>query len=259
MDKVIEKLKSDPQVNAAFITGSGSIGNKKFYSDIDLVVILNENKDNLYCLYKFTNDVFTEVFFFDLKDLERIFSLTSVVSDHFDAIFIDWLKKSEILFDKSGVLSSLKSKLAHIGISSVSDKSKLGYWQRINHNYITDKRYFDSGDEIYLKALEIKLFYSMEQLICSYFAFRDLPWRGEKNAVLYLRENDKDFYDLFERYIKSSKIDEKFDLYSNMFDMVHTGKYKKWDKSVMAILDKDYKLKSKEDLNLSWLPLTFGE
>lgn len=257
MDKVIEKLKSDPQVNAVFITGSGGVGNRNGYSDIDLVVVLSENNDNLYCLYKFTDDIFTEVFFFDLKDLERISLLKKIASDDFDAIFIDWLKKSEILFDKSGDLTSLKSKLVDIDMSNVSKKSKFGYWQRINHNYITDKRYFDSGDELYLTALEIKLFYSMEQVICSYFAFRDLPWRGEKNAVLYLRENDKDFYELFERYIKSSKIDERFRVYSDMFDMAHNGAYRKWESDFLVVLDKNYEPKIKEDSNLGWITGAF--
>ena len=256
MDKVIEKLKSDPQVNAVFITGSVSVGHKKSYSDIDLVVILNENKDNLYCLYKYTEDIFTEVFFFDLNDLERMRSLKSIPSDNFDAIFIDWLKKSDIIFDKSGALVDLKSKLVDIELFNVSDKSKLGYWQRINHNYITDKRYFDSGEDLYLTALEVKLFYSMEQVICSYFAFRDLPWRGEKNAVLYLRENDKDFYELFEKYIKSSKVDERFRTYSDMFCMVHNVVYKPWYKHNLTILGKNFELKLDSDV-LDWIKVIF--
>jgi predicted nucleotidyltransferase len=52
LDEIIEKLKSNDDVDAVFITGSQTTQEAKSYSDIDLVVILKENKNELYSLYR---------------------------------------------------------------------------------------------------------------------------------------------------------------------------------------------------------------
>lgn len=257
LNNVIEKLKSHNDVDAVFLTGSNAINKSKLYSDIDLVVILNTNKNSLYSLYRWTEGVFTEVFFFDLKDIERILSSKSIDSDHFDAILLDWIKKSHIYFDKSGILTKLKIKSPEINISNRSIRSKEGFLQRINHNYITDKRYFESKDPIYHEALEIKLFYSMEQIICAYFAFRDIPWRGEKNAILYIKDNAQDFYKLFKEYTSTSSLTERFQIYSKMFECVFTDVYKKWKQGDILVLKKDFSVVNPNEPTMIYLKSLF--
>ncbi len=248
LNKAIENLKLNNDVDAVFLTGSNAINQSKSYSDIDLVVILKENKNSLYSLYKWIDGIFAEIFFFDLSDMQRIASATNIDSDNFDAILFDWIKKSNIYFDKSGLVTNLKLKALEVDTSHVSEKSKKGYWQRINHNYIADKRYFDSGDQIYHEALEMKLFYSMEQVTCAYFTLRDIPWRGEKNAILYMKENAKDFYELFQSYTSAVTLHERFKAYSEMVDLVFTDEYKKWTKENEIILKKDFSVAEKDDL-----------
>jgi len=240
LDNIIEKLKSNNEVDAVFLTGSQSNQEAKTYSDIDLVVILKGNENKLYSLYRWIDGIFAEIFFFDLADLKRIASSNTIDSENFDAILLDWIKKSNIYFDKSGVLTELKSKAQKIDTSYQSGKSKKGFWQRINHNYIADKRYFDSREPLYHEALEIKLFYSMEQVICAYFAFRDIPWRGEKNAVLYLKDKAPDFYKLFQNYTSATSLNQRFEAYSKMFEAVFTDEYKKWTEDDEIILMKDF-------------------
>lgn len=240
LDKIIEKLKSDDNVDAVFITGSNHNSEAKAYSDIDLVVIFKENKDELYCMYEWIDGIFAEIFFFDLNDLKRIVSSKKLDAESFDAILLDWIKKSSIYFDESGTLAELKSKVQNIDVLSQSDRSKEGFWQRTNHNYTVDKRYFDSGNPLYHEALEIKLFYSMEQVICAYFAFRDIPWRGEKSSISYLKENDSNFYQLFKNYTSATSLEERFEAYSKMFESMFTDKYVKWTKENRIIIKKDF-------------------
>ncbi|MEK7634889.1 MAG: nucleotidyltransferase domain-containing protein [Patescibacteria group bacterium] len=247
LDQTIEKLKSNDEVDSVFLTGSHSNQEAKAYSDIDLVIILKENKNKLYSLYRWIDGVFADIFFFDLVDLKRISESKKIDSDNFDAILLDWIKKSNIYFDKSGILTELKSKASEINTSQPSDKSKKGFWQRINQNYVVDKRYFDSEDPLYHEALEIKLLYSMEQVICAYFAFRDIPWRGEKNAILYLKDNAPDFYKLFQNYTSATSLTERFEAYSQMFDSIWTNDYKKWTANNETILKKDFSVADPND------------
>ena len=259
LDRIIEKLKLNRDVDAMLITGSLGVGKSKPYSDIDLVVILKENKNSLYSLYKWIGGIFAEIFFFDMSDIQRINTSKNIDSDNFDAILLDWVKKSNIYFDKSGVTTYLKSKSSEIDISLVSEKSKNGYCQRINHNYITDKRYFESGDKIYHESLEMKLFYSMEQIICGYFALRDMPWRGEKNAILYMKENAKDFYKMFQDYTSATSLIERFKAYSHMVELVFTKEYKKWTTDTEIILKKDFSVADEKDSASIYVKSLFQE
>lgn len=60
--------------------------------------------------------------------------------------------------------------------------------------------------------------------------FRDIPWRGEKNAIKYLKKEASEFYDLFVKYYKSSKLEDKFRYYSQMVEHVFISEYSLWSK-----------------------------
>ena len=227
LDKIIEKLKSNDDVDAVFLTGSHGTQEAKAYSDIDLVIILKENKNNLYSLYRWIDGVFADIFFFDLIDLKRIRDCAGKYENPMDGAFMSWLKKADIKFDKSGSLSALKNKASGNEEFPVPTKDKDSFWQKINYNLVANKRYFESNDPLYLEALELRLLYSVIEAICGYVAFRDIPWRGEKEAVKYLKNNHPDFYNIFKSYSISNNLADKFRFYEQMVDLVFTDKYKK--------------------------------
>lgn len=252
LDKIIEKLKSNSDVDAVFLTGSHGTKEFKPYSDIDLVVILKENKNELYSLYRWIDGVFADIFFFDLADLKRIGESKDIDSDNFDSILLDWIKKSSIYFDKSGVLTELKSKASKIDTAHPSNRSKKGFWQKINYNFVANKRYFGSNDPLYMEALELRLLYSLIEVICGYIAFRDIPWRGEKEAVKYLKNNHPDFYNIFKSYSTSNNLTDKFRFYEQMINLTFTDQYKKWIEEDITLLKKDYSIVGSDSSTLSY-------
>ena len=247
LDKIIEKLKSNDDVDAVFITGSYSNQEAKPYSDIDLVIILKENKNELYSLYRWVDGIFADIFFFDLADLKRIEDGAGKHENPMDSTFMSWLKKSDIKFDKSGSLSALKNEADESDESSIPTKDKDSFWQKINYNFVANKRYFESNDLLYLEALELRLLYSVIEVICGYLAFRDISWRGEKEAVKYLKNNHQDFYDIFKSYSISNNLADKFRFYEQMIELVFTDKYKKWTKKDEIILKKDFSIINHDD------------
>ncbi len=247
LDKITEKLKLHNDINAVFITGSHGTKESKSYSDIDLVIILKENKNNLYSLYCWIDDIFADIFFFDLVDLKRIENCAGKYENPMDSVFTSWLKKADIKFDKSGNLSTLKNKTDKSGESPVSTKEKDGFWQKINYNFVANKRYFESNDPLYLEALELRLLYSVIEVICGYIAFRNIPWRGEKEAVKYLKNNHLNFYNVFKSYATSNNLIDKFQFYEQMINLVFTGEYKKWTEKDEVILKKDFSIINQDD------------
>lgn len=257
LDKIIEKLKLSDEIDAVFLTGSHGTKDSKTHSDIDLVIILKENKNNLYSLYRWIGGVFADIFFFDLADTERIGNCAGKYENSMDSTFMSWLKKADIKFDKSGSLSELKNKEDRDEKSPVSTKDKDSFWQKINYNFVANKRYFESNDPLYLEALELRLLYSVIEAMCGYIALRDIAWRGEKEAVKYLKNNHQDFYDIFKSYSISNNLADKFRFYEQMVDLVFTDEYKKWTDQDEIILKKDFSVAEPDDSAVSYVKSLF--
>lgn len=258
LTKIIEKLQVSNGIDAVFLTGSHGVKESKSYSDIDLVVILKENKNNIYSLYRWIDGIFADIFFFDLADLERINKNINKLDNPTDGVFIDWLKKADIKFDKSGTLSGLKNVIKNSKESPLSNVSKDSFWQKINYNFVTNKRYFESKDPLYLEALEVRLLYSVVEVICGHLSFKNIAWRGEKGAVTYLKNNHPDFYNLFTEYSKSSSLNVRFGLYTQMIDLVFTNEYKKWTENDEIIIKKDFSVVNRDDEAVSYIKSLFN-
>ncbi len=258
LKKIIEKLQAIEDVDSVFITGSYGIANPKPYSDIDLVIILKKNKNGIYSFYRWIDGVFADIFFFDLADLKRIKSKAEKLKNPMDSIFMAWLKKADIKFDKSRTLSNMKLTADKNETAVVLIKEKQTFWQKINYNFVANKRYFDSNNELYREALELRLLYSVIELICGFLALRNVAWRGEKEAVLYLKSNHPDFYKLFQEYSKSATLETRFGLYEQMCRMTFTDDYKKWTENDEILIKEDLSIGNPEDFAVKYVKSLFS-
>jgi hypothetical protein len=252
LKQLIENLRAKDDVDAVFLTGSYG-ADLKPYSDIDLIIILKENTEKISSLYTWIDNTFADIFFFDHKDLNRIENTKELSPNNMDGIFVAWLDKATIQFDKSGIITKLKSSTTDLMERMEIPKSeKDSCSQKINYNFVANKRYFESGDTLYHEALLMRLLYSVSEIISGYFEFRDIPWRGEKGAVKYLKENDAIFYDNFLKYTKSVLIEEKFKYYTEMFQLVFTEQYKIWSTGDIFPQPKDRVAVEENELKEYW-------
>lgn len=258
LNKLIENLKNKDEVDAVFVTGSQSLGEQKLYSDIDLVVIFKENTQKLFSIFQFIDDKPADIFFYDLALLKKLKSDAEIPANTMDAVLIGWLEKATIEFDKSGIVTSMKEdvenliKKLHVPATEMKKFESL-----INAGYITNKRYFESNDVEYLEALEIKMLYDLNNILMGYFEFRNIPWRGEKMVLKYLRENDRKFYNLYMSCLREPSIKEKFETYSVLVKSVFYGNYGFWEKDVInPYIKGTLESKDREKLVNYWKKLT---
>lgn len=254
--QIIEKLKIAPNVDAVFLTGSQGSEHKP-YSDIDLVIILDEHVHDLTSLYTWIDNKFADIFFFDHADLERIEASKELPGNAMDAVFVSWLQKATIQFDKTEKLTGLKNKADDLNKKiSIPKSEKDLFWQKINYNFVANTRYFESNDPAYHEALEVRLLYSVSEVFTGYFEFRDILWRGEKTAMKYLKENDADFYNAFVAYTKAVDLSDKFHKYSDLVKMVFTDGYKLWNKGDVLPQAKDRARTNEAELIKYWNEMT---
>jgi len=234
LETIIKNLESNNDVDAAFLAGS-FVNDKRPYSDIDLIIILKKNVECIKSVFTWIDGIFADIFFFDLENIDNTMNANwSPAISHerkhlMNSLLIHWLKEGAVQFDKSGKLTELKSK--EVNLNKVGKGIKEWCWLEINYSLETNNRYFNSNDPIYQEALEMRLLLrSIPQLIEGYFAFRDIPWRGEKNAVKYFKEKDSVFYSKFLGFSKSSLLKDRFEYYKQMVDLIFTSDYSLWSK-----------------------------
>ena len=237
LSEVIDHLSRSPRVKALFTTGTTATGLGPS-SDIDLVVILDTNEDGIKSAYTMIGSRFADIFFFDVDFVNRVAQLKSVPANGFEGIFVTWLAKGKIEKDERGLLAEVK-KQSEVTAKrfDISFEEKQGIWFKANYNFIANQRYFRSEEELYHKALEIRLLYSVTELIVAYFTLRDLPWRGEKEAMGYFERDDTGMLQLFMDYVRSPSLTQRFDLYEKLFKAVMYGDFQAWDTNFLIVKD----------------------
>ena len=235
LNKIIKNLEMKPEVDAVFSTGSYGTKMSKSYSDLDLVIIFNENNRDIKAIYTLIEGKFADIFFFDRADLNRLFEAKEYPTNAWDTVLVSWLQKASVFFDKSGELSKLIDKVKKVNSFSVSAKGQRDFWQKINYNFVANERYFKSGDLFYHEALEMRLLYSVSELISGYFVLRNIPWRGEKEANKFLKQSAPDVYLLLQKYWRANNLAERFNIYVELVDKVLTDDYGKWKKDDVIV------------------------
>jgi predicted nucleotidyltransferase len=234
LKNIIENLKNKEEVDAVFVTGSQGLGEQKSYSDIDLVVVFRENTQKLFSMFQYIDGKPADIFFYDISLLEKLKSDKEIPANTMDAVLIGWLEKATIEFDKSGTVTSMKVDVENLKKKLQVPMTEMKKFESlINAGYITNRRYFESNDSEYLEALEIKMLYDLNNILMGYFEFRNIPWRGEKLVLKYLRENDRMFYNLYMSCLRAPYIKEKFETYLVLVKNVFCGDYDLWDKDVI--------------------------
>lgn len=241
---VIKHLSARNEVVSLFTTGTTASGLNPS-SDIDLVVILADNQKGIRSAYTTIENRFADIFFFDTAFVKRVSEMENIPGNGFEGMFVTWLAKGVIEKDVSGDLAQLKTRAEKKARSfSISLEEKQESWFKINYNFIANQRYFKSEDTVYHKALEIRLMYSVVELLVAYFTLREIPWRGEKEAITYLEKNDTKTLESFTSYTKSHSLSEKFDAYKSLFRSVLHGNFQEWKNDFFLVKDEKNQLKA---------------
>ncbi len=235
LNTLIESLKLEEDVDALFIAGSQGEGNHEPYSDIDIVVIFKENTQKLRSLFQWIDNKPADIYFFDHVDLKNLQNVDRIPANKIDAVLINWLEKNTIEFDKSGLLTELKTHIEELKKKFFVPEAEMKLFeQKINIGYITNRRYFESNNPIYHEALETKLLQDIYNVLIGYFEFRNIPWRGEKFALKYLKNNDLTFYNQYMKAVAAGSLKDKFDLYSRVVTSVFNSNHALWSKDKIA-------------------------
>jgi predicted nucleotidyltransferase len=235
LDSVIKILTDKSEVDSILVLGSVKTNDFKPYSDIDLVVVLDESvKPKLSSCFCHIGQNIGDIYFFYTDKIDKLISSYEKLDiNSIEGKLVYWLGTGEILCDKNGRLKKLKGKQIK---TEITDSRKYQGWFRINFNYAHNLRMFNSKDALYRQALEVRLLYTTMELLPYYLELRNIPWRGEKAAVNYFRESQPEFLGKFFACIRAKDLDTKFGLYSELVKDTLQGIGELWDETTAAIV-----------------------
>lgn len=121
---MVGRLETKAEVDAVFLTGSFGASHASTASDIDIVIILKENRVQIKSVYQIIDGAFADIFFFDLADVRRILASEKIEGDSIDGILVSWLMAAKVLFDKSG-LTTKAVRHAPQGVFTVKEKARV--------------------------------------------------------------------------------------------------------------------------------------
>jgi len=216
---LINNLKAKKEVDAVFITGSFAVSKTSSASDLDLVIVLKNNKEKIKSVYEKIHGIFADIFFFDKTDLKRLVRAKKLDGNSMDGILLSWIQKADIKFDKSGLLTKIKRWASKIHLF-ISEADKKDILQKISYSYNRNERYFKSKNKKYLEILNILLINSVIELVIGFLTLRNKPWRGEKDAIAFIEKRSPSFRHLFLKLNKAMSIESKMKIYKKMVKKV---------------------------------------
>ncbi len=234
LDQVLSELTQNHMVDGILLMGSATKHPMNKFGDIDMAIVVNELPENVLSVNTYIENRFAEIFFYSNDEILALLAKDKVDPDKKDGWIVNWLRDGKIVTDKSGLLHRLRERLSTI-YDEVTDALSYSSWRRINYNYVQNTRYFKSGEPQYLKALDVRLLYSIAEVFFGYFNVRKIPWRGEKEAIHWLEEHDHEFLSLFQDYLQEVNRDRKMDLYKQLAEKALEPTGGLWNSKITVI------------------------
>ena len=128
-----------------------------------------------------------------------------------------WLTNGTIAYDRGGRLARAQTAAQAGAVRLAADEHAIySVWFRANYNLRHARRLLAASDPAVLLALDLRLLYSLYDLVPAYFILRGLPWTGEKAAARHWQARDPEFMALLEAALTTADRRRKVALYEQL-------------------------------------------
>lgn len=197
LEAVIARLAAHDAVDGILLMGSTGAGILTPASDYDLLLVLAELPVPLRMVNTWIDGRLTEVYCTTVRGVERIAADPAAYSDvDEEGAIAAWLRTGRIAHDRAGRLARAQQAARAAPPPALPGEREIyAAWLKIGYNVAQAKRYLSSDDPISQEAVDLRLLYSLMEVVAHYFTVRGLRWRGEKPALQYLAAHDPAYLD----------------------------------------------------------------
>ena len=221
LDDVARRLAAHPAVHGAALLGSGQRSALNSASDIDLLIVVDEDRATLRGAVTQIDGRMGDVIFATTREIAEIAEIADAASARDAGAWVGMiashLESARILLDRNGDLARAQIQARRSSVASEAEPgAAYRAWNKINYDRQHNRRMLTSDDPAYAAALDSRMLYGLDDAFTGYFATRGMRWRGEKAAVSHLREHDPAFLTLFQQALAEQDRSEKFALYEQL-------------------------------------------
>jgi predicted nucleotidyltransferase len=213
LDELVARLSRRDSVEGVVLVGSTGTKELRPNSDYDVLIILDEPAVPLLVGLTTIGGRLTDLLFATTSEVEDLLSGARPPAEAWEGRLARWVREGTIVFDRNGRLQALKRKPSDQSPLSPHDALSHGTWFSLNYNLAQNRRIAASADPVDRTALELRLLYSVFELVQGYFSFRRMDWSGEKVAVRYLAEHDPDYLAAVRACLDEVDLDRRMALY----------------------------------------------
>jgi hypothetical protein len=217
LETTVSRLAACPAVDGVLLTGSTANLGLTVTSDYDLLIVLDDPLP-LHVGLGHLEGRLADLAFTSIDLLDRMVADPDGTAGLPLAWpIVRWLTNGTIAYDRDRRLARAQAAAQDGALRLPPDQHAIySVWFRANYNVRHARRLLASSDPAVLLALDLRLLYSLYDLVPAYFILQDLPWVGEKVAVRHWQTRDPEFRALLEAALAAPDRRQKVALYEEL-------------------------------------------
>lgn len=218
LDTLVAHLARQAAVSGILFMGTTGTAALTPTSDYDLLLVFDALPVPLRLVTTWVDDRFTEIYCTTTQAVERVAAdPASFVDGSDECILLTWLREGRIVHDRDQILTTAQPCARQESRPVMRSATDIAEARRgISYNVAQLHRYLASDDPVSQVVVDLRLLYSLFEVVFHYFPVRHLPWRGEKTAVRYWQEHDPDYLALLNPYLAEGDRRRKAKLYEDL-------------------------------------------
>ena len=209
--KKIEQLQEYDRYQSAYIFGSVVRGEQNKDSDLDVMVVVNENNDCKEINHPIINGIKLDLTFRSIQQIRKINEEVVQKGER-----IPMLAESIIIFDKTGELTQLKNRFKNIKRKKATKKDFHQIHFMLYHADNKAKRNLKDDKPTAFLALSINL----NDVLRFHYHINGKWWLSNKRLLPDLRKWDYKMAELIEKFVATSDLSRKYEVWSKILDHV---------------------------------------
>ena len=214
IDEVARRLACQTQVDGVVMMGSGGRAALSPSSDIDLLVLLGAEAPLLFMLSTTILERLAEVYFASSADLMALAQGQAAHASSYQVTLMGWIASGQILFDRAGRVGELRAQLAQSDWASLpADGELYDAWYATNYDLVQTQRLLGTQDPIVQMKADLRLLFMVDQLWSRYFLVRRLVGMSQKASIIWMADNDPEFFARMQALLLEPQRERKFEHY----------------------------------------------
>ena len=210
IEGMIALLVSHPEVLGLMEYGSARHDDESIHGDYDLFVVVKHRHPQVESLHFYVDGVPVDL---NLRTLDEIRDLA--LATGFEQTLLD----ARIIHDPTGRVAreirALRSRQEQAPHQTASEETIAFIRHGTKHIFDKVRSRLDSMPIFSAYMLQQSVYW----LVREYFVVRDMPFKGEKNALEYLERNDPRMFDLIEQFYATTNLPNQLSFARRVSDM----------------------------------------